>query len=152
MRPIKNKTYANFMLVLKQIEAKGYNRAEAEKITHHLFAELNPNGKSMEVMIAEVLPNGDEPAGPYPWDTVLTMYRLWTTHCSDTGAALKYGKYVLAVADAFTGYEAAVYEFSDQPEDRDREFWERRLHLRRTAPEPFAESGQAVKWCFDQIG
>ena len=150
MRPIKNKTYANFMLVLKQIEAKGYDQTEAEKITHHLFAELNPNGKSMEAMIAEVLPNGEETAEPYPWDPVLTMYRLWTVHCDDTGAALKYGRYVLAVADAFTGYEAAVYEFTDQSEDR--EFWERELTLRRTAPEPFAESGQAMKWCFDQIG
>ncbi|HRU98628.1 MAG TPA: hypothetical protein P5092_14490 [Ruminococcus sp.] len=51
----QNKTYANFMYVLKRIEAKGYDRAEAEKITHRLFAELNPNGKSMERMIEEVL-------------------------------------------------------------------------------------------------
>ena len=55
MKIIKNKTYANFMYVLKQIEAKGYDRTEAEKITNGLFANLNPVGKSMERMIDEVL-------------------------------------------------------------------------------------------------
>lgn len=55
MKKIRNKTYANFMYVLKQIEAKGYDRTEAEKITNGLFANLNPDGKSMERMIDEVL-------------------------------------------------------------------------------------------------
>ena len=43
MKVIKNKTYSNFMYVLKQIEEKGYDRATAEKITHNLFSQLNPN-------------------------------------------------------------------------------------------------------------
>ena len=55
MKVIKNKTYSNFMYVLKQIEEKGYDRATAEKITHNLFAQMNPNGLSMQHMINGVL-------------------------------------------------------------------------------------------------
>ncbi len=55
MKVIKNKTYSNFMYVLKQIKAKGYDRATAEKITHNLFSQLNPNGLSMQRMINGVL-------------------------------------------------------------------------------------------------
>ena len=55
MKKIKNKTYANFMYVLKRIEAKGYDRAEAEKITHQLFAQLNPKGISMNAMIDQIV-------------------------------------------------------------------------------------------------
>ena len=43
------------MYVLKQIEEKGYDRATAEKITHNLFAQMNPNGLSMQHMINGVL-------------------------------------------------------------------------------------------------
>ena len=43
------------MYVLKQIEAKGYDRATAEKITHNLFSQLNPNGLSMQRMINGIL-------------------------------------------------------------------------------------------------
>lgn len=55
MKKIKNKTYANFMYVLKRIEAKGYDRAEAEKITHQLFDQLNPKGISMNAMIDQIV-------------------------------------------------------------------------------------------------
>ena len=52
---IRNKTYKNFVYVLNKIKAKGYNQTEAEKITHNLFAELNPNGMSMDRMIDQIL-------------------------------------------------------------------------------------------------
>lgn len=55
MKKIKNKTYANSMYVLKRIEAKGYDRAEAEKITHQLFDQLNPKGISMNAMIDQIV-------------------------------------------------------------------------------------------------
>ena len=55
MKKIKNKTYANFMYVLKRIKAKGYDDAEAEKITHQLFDQLNPKGISMNAMIDQIV-------------------------------------------------------------------------------------------------
>lgn len=43
-KPIKTKTYYNFMLVMKSIIAKGYDRETAEKLTHRIFDNYNPNG------------------------------------------------------------------------------------------------------------
>lgn len=49
MRTIKNKTYHNFMQVMKQIQAKGYDISEAERMTHHIFDEYlaRPEGLSV---------------------------------------------------------------------------------------------------------
>ena len=55
MKKIKNKTYANFMYVFRKIKAKGYDDAEAEKITHQLFDQLNPKGISMNAMINQIV-------------------------------------------------------------------------------------------------
>lgn len=56
MRNIKNKTYFNFMLVMNRIIAtKGYDKETAEKITHHIFDEYNPYGKSIEGMIDDIM-------------------------------------------------------------------------------------------------
>lgn len=48
---IKNKTYYNFLRIMKRIENKGYTKEEAEKITHHIFDNYNPNGLSIMAMI-----------------------------------------------------------------------------------------------------
>ena len=56
MRNIRKKTYNNFLLVMKQIEAKGYDKATAETITHQLFDRLNPQGLPMAAMIAQIVP------------------------------------------------------------------------------------------------
>lgn len=53
---IKNKTYRNFLRIMKKIEAKGYDKQEAEQITHRLFDNFNPKGKPIEVMADEILP------------------------------------------------------------------------------------------------
>lgn len=47
MKTIKRKTYNNFMYILKLIMAKGYNKTEAEEITHRIFEQYNPNGLSI---------------------------------------------------------------------------------------------------------
>lgn len=48
---IKNKTYRNFLRVMKRIENKGYTKEEAEKMTHNIFDNYNPNGLSICRMI-----------------------------------------------------------------------------------------------------
>lgn len=53
---IKNKTYRNFLRIMKKIEEKGYDKQEAEQITHRLFNNFNPQGKPIEVMADEILP------------------------------------------------------------------------------------------------
>lgn len=52
---IKNMTYKNFITIMKKIQNKGYNKAEAEKITRNLFAQFNPLGTPIEVMANRVL-------------------------------------------------------------------------------------------------
>lgn len=88
----------------------------------------------------------------YPWDEYATMQGLWDIHCIGAGAALKYGDYVFAVSDTYTGYEAAVYKFTGSAEDGDKDFWECELKLQAAAPEPFPDGGHAVEWCLKQLG
>ena len=40
---------------MKKIEAKGYDKQEAEQITHRLFDNFNPKGKPIEEMTDEIL-------------------------------------------------------------------------------------------------
>lgn len=49
MRPIKAKTYNNFMRVVKLIEAKGYDFQEAVTMTHRIFDDYEacPMGLSV---------------------------------------------------------------------------------------------------------
>jgi hypothetical protein len=37
------------------IETKGYDKETAEKITHHIFDEYNPYGKSIKSMIDDIM-------------------------------------------------------------------------------------------------
>lgn len=52
---IRNLTYTNLIYVIGRIQAKGYGFQEAEKIARRLFDNLNPDGKTMDVMIDEVM-------------------------------------------------------------------------------------------------
>lgn len=49
MRPIKNRTYYNFMRVVKLIEAKGYEFQEAATMARRIFDdyEIYPEGLSV---------------------------------------------------------------------------------------------------------
>ena len=49
---IKNKTYRNFMIVMKRIQNKGYGFEEAEQMTHRIFDQFEawPNGLSVEAL------------------------------------------------------------------------------------------------------
>ncbi|HRU98627.1 MAG TPA: hypothetical protein P5092_14485 [Ruminococcus sp.] len=87
----------------------------------------------------------------YPWDESATMQGLWDIHCIGAGAALKYGDYVLAIADTYNGFEAAVYKFTHEEKD-DTVFWECGMKLITVATNPFPDGGHAVEWCLKQLG
>lgn len=55
MRNIKNKTYNNFMMVVKAIMKKGYDQEESIRMAHRLFDELNPLGESMQSKVDRIL-------------------------------------------------------------------------------------------------
>ena len=61
MRVIKRKTYHNFMRVMKMILAKGYDAAEAEKITHRIFDqyESHPYGLSVLRLVDMIVMKGE---------------------------------------------------------------------------------------------
>lgn len=48
-KPIKSKTYYNFMRVVRMIEAKGYDRETSARLTHNIFDdyEAAPTGLSI---------------------------------------------------------------------------------------------------------
>ena len=52
---IKRLTYKNLVYVIRRLQAKGYDFAEAEDLARKLFANFNPNGLSMDDMIDEVM-------------------------------------------------------------------------------------------------
>lgn len=56
MRPIKNKTYHNFMRVMRMIMAKGYDAKESERITHRIFDQYEsyPEGLSILAMVEKI--------------------------------------------------------------------------------------------------
>lgn len=58
MRNIKNKTYRNFMYVMKQIREKGYSFDEAEQMTHRIFdqREAWPDGLSVAQLVGMIVP------------------------------------------------------------------------------------------------
>lgn len=58
MKTIKNKTYYNFMYVMKQIQNKGYDFSEAEKMTHKIFnqREACPEGLSIAQLVDMIVP------------------------------------------------------------------------------------------------
>lgn len=53
MRPIKTKTYRNFMRVVKLIEAKGYSFDDAVDITRNVFDQYEscPEGLSVLALV-----------------------------------------------------------------------------------------------------
>lgn len=58
MRPIKTRTYYNFMRVRRMIEQKGYDPDTAGDITRRIFDEYewNPNGLSVLDRVSRILP------------------------------------------------------------------------------------------------
>lgn len=59
---IRNLNYRNFMWVMKQIEAKGYDSKEAERLTRVFFDEFlaSPQGISIQLRIERLLPCSDK--------------------------------------------------------------------------------------------
>ena len=59
-RTIKTKTYYNFMLIMKAIQAKGYSFEEAERMAHHLFDSMNPYGLSIWHYVDMIVPANEK--------------------------------------------------------------------------------------------
>ena len=84
-------------------------------------------------------------------EKVTTMEHLWSNGCGTQGAVLKYGERVLVCGLTYRGFEAAVYEFIEDEKETGLSYIECRLNLRTTAPTPFDDGGDAMKWCFDHL-
>ena len=66
-------------------------------------------------------------------------------------AIVRYRGFVCQATLNYKGkYDAAIYEFVDEPDSEFSEI-ECRLSLNEKASETFANSGEAMKWCFDNI-
>ena len=50
MRTIREKTYNNFMYVMKQVQSKGYDFCEAEQMTHRIFDQVESCPEGLSVM------------------------------------------------------------------------------------------------------
>ncbi|MCM1530625.1 MAG: hypothetical protein NC093_11620 [Alistipes sp.] len=85
------------------------------------------------------------------WEQVTTMEHLWSNGFTSQGAALKYGDRVLVTGLTYRGFETAVYEFIEDEEEAGISYIECRLNLRTTAPTPFDDGRDAMKWCFDHL-
>lgn len=61
MRPIKTKTYNNFMRVVRMIQSKGYDASEAERMTHRIFEQYEsyPNGLSVLRLVDMIVMKGE---------------------------------------------------------------------------------------------
>lgn len=66
MRPIKKRTYYNFMRVVRMIEAKGYDRETAADITRRIFNnyEFSPDRPVLD-MVSSVI-TAEEYVRQYP--------------------------------------------------------------------------------------
>ena len=62
MKAIKNRTYNNFMRVMRLIISKGYTRQTAEEITRRIFDEYetNPAGLPILSKVAQIVPAAHE--------------------------------------------------------------------------------------------
>ena len=58
MKPIKRKTYYNFMRVVRMIEAKGYDHSTAVSLAHQKFEQFdsNPSGLSILSLVDMIIP------------------------------------------------------------------------------------------------
>ena len=84
------------------------------------------------------------------WEPTTNMEHLHEK-CGEQGAVLKYGERVLVTALTYSGFEAAVYEFIEDEAETGLSYVECRLNRRTTAPMPFDDNGDAIKWCFDHL-
>lgn len=66
-------------------------------------------------------------------------------------AIVRYRGFVCQATLNYKGkYDAEIYEYVDEPDSEFSEI-ECRLSLNEKASEAFANSGEAIKWCFDNI-
>ena len=63
-RPIKYRTYRNFVRVMDLIQAKGYGPEEAHRITDRIFTEYETNPAGMPILerVKMIIPNEKTPA------------------------------------------------------------------------------------------
>ena len=80
-----------------------------------------------------------------------TIEKLALAASSSYDAIVRYKGFVCLASLTYKGtYDAEVYEYVDEPDAEFSEI-ECRLSLHEKATEPFVNSGEAIKWCFDSI-
>lgn len=85
------------------------------------------------------------------WNKETTMEDLWCDGCAEQGAVLKYDDKVLVTGMSWKGFEAAVYEFIETPEETGLGDIECRLNLIETSKEVYKDGGHAMAWCMSRI-
>lgn len=85
------------------------------------------------------------------WREITTMENLWEDGCAEQGAVLKHGDKVLVCGLTYRGFEAAVYEFVETPEEAGYGDIECRIQLLEKNETPFEDGGHAMAWCFSRI-
>ncbi len=84
-------------------------------------------------------------------DKETTMENLWMNGSAEQGAVLKYDGRVLVAGLSWKGFEAAVYEFIETPEETGLGDIECRLNLVEASSEVYEDGGHAMAWCMSRI-
>ena len=80
-----------------------------------------------------------------------TVEKLALDSSPSYDALVRYKGFVCFAFLTYKGtYDAEIYEYVDEPDAEFAEI-ECRLALNEKATEPFVNSGEAIKWCFDSI-
>ena len=80
-----------------------------------------------------------------------TIEKLALNTSSSYDAIVRYKGWVCLASLNYKGtYDAEIYEYVDEPDSEFAEI-ECRISLIDKASEPFKTSGEAIKWCFDNI-
>ena len=85
------------------------------------------------------------------WSRETTMENLWSEGCAEQGAVLKYNDKVMVTGLSWKGFEAAVYEFVETPEDTGLGDIECSLNLIESSKEVYEDGGHAMAWCMSRI-
>lgn len=84
------------------------------------------------------------------WNEITTMENLVEDGCTQHGAVLKYGDKVLVCGLTYRGFEVAIYEFVETPEETGFFDVECRIQLLEKCETIFDDGGHAMKWCFER--
>lgn len=84
------------------------------------------------------------------WKEITSMENLWEDGCAEQGAVLQYGDKVFVCGLTYRGFEAAIYEFVETPEETGYGYIECRIQLLEKNETIFEDGGHAMEWCFSR--